>query len=115
MSVSFNGCNERVVTFIADDELTAGVPVKVSAGNTVSACAAGDSFCGICTNVRNGYATVQLGGFVSLPYTGATAPAVGYRMLAGDGTGGVAVAATGGRSLLVVSVDSTSATVGIML
>jgi hypothetical protein len=36
-------------------------------------------------------------------------------MLAADGTGGVKVAATGGRSLLVVSVDTSRDNVGIML
>jgi hypothetical protein len=115
MSVSFNGCNEKAVTFIADDDLTVGMPVKISANNTVSGCSAGDSFCGICTSVRNGYATVQLGGFATLPFTGTTDPSLGYCMLAADGTGGVKVAATGGRSLLVVSVDTSRDNVGIML
>ncbi|NLB36559.1 MAG: hypothetical protein GX824_04565 [Clostridiales bacterium] len=115
MSVSFNGCNEKSVTFIADDELTAGVPVKVSENDTVSACDAGDSFCGICTSVRNGYATVQLGGFAVIPFTGSTDPSVGYCTLAADGSGGVKVTATGGRSLLVVNVDAASDIVGIML
>ena len=65
MNVNFNGYGENVATFIADSALTeAGVPVKISADGTVAKCASGDLFCGICLGVRDGYATVQLSGYV---------------------------------------------------
>ncbi len=115
MSVAFNGYKESLATFKAANGLTAGVPVKVSANGTVDRCAAGDNFCGVASGVGSGYASVQMGGFVSLPYTGATAPVVGYTSLAADGSGGVKVVTEGGRSMLVFEVDTTVKTVGFML
>lgn len=114
MSVSFNGYKESLATFKAASGLTAGVPVKISANDTVDSCAAEDSFCGVANGVSRGYASVQMSGFVTLPYTG-TAPVVGYVILAADGSGGVKVVATGGRSMLVLQVDATAKTVGVML
>lgn len=114
MSVSHNGFNENVLTFIASGNIQPGIPVKISDNNTVSPCTPADSFCGVCCGVRNGFASVQLSGIVSLPFSSA-APAPGYRLLASDGTGGIKSVATGGRSLLVVSSDSTAGTVTIML
>ena len=116
MSVAFNGFKESLATFLAASGVTsAGVPVKISANDTVDACAAGDSFCGAANQVSGGYATVQMSGFATLGYTGTTAPTVGYNLLAGDGSGGVKVVTTGGRSMLVIRVDTTAKTVGVML
>ena len=114
MSISFNGFGEKAATFKAAEGLTAGVPVKVSANDTAAPCAAGDDFCGVALGVSGGYAAVQLSGFAVLPYTGATAPSVGYNALAADGSGGVKVL-EGGRSLLAVNVDTTAKTVGVMM
>ena len=55
-----------------------------------------------------------MSGFVELPYSG-EAPAVGYQTLAADGAGGVKTVTAGGRSLLVVMVDSANETVGVFL
>ncbi len=115
MSVSFNGFKESMATFLAASGLTAGMPVKISASDTVDACAAGDSFCGVANQVEGGYASVQMSGFVTLGYTGTTAPAAGYNLLAGDGSGGVKVVTEGGRSMLVVRVDTAGKTAGVML
>ncbi len=115
MSVAFNGFNESIATFIAASGLTAGAPVKISANDTTALCAAGDSFCGVANTVGGGYASVQMGGFATLGYTGTTAPAVGYNLLAGDGSGGVKVVTEGGRNMLVIRVDTAGKTVGVML
>jgi hypothetical protein len=56
-----------------------------------------------------------MSGFATLGYTGTTAPTVGYNLLAGDGSGGVKVVTTGGRSMLVIQADTTAKTVGVML
>ena len=65
MNVNFNGAGENVLTFIADSSVTeAGIPVKVSADGTVAKCGANEPFCGICVGVRNGYAAVQIAGYV---------------------------------------------------
>lgn len=110
MNVNFNGYGENVTTFIADDSVSAGVPVKITDNGTVSACATGDKFCGVCLDVRDGYASVQLGGYVELPAK--TKISVGYQTL-GVGAGGKIEASGTGREYLVV--DSTATTAGIIL
>ena len=65
MNVNFNGYGENVLTFIADSGLTeTGVPVKISDDGTVAKCVGNDNFCGVCVGLRDGYAAVQLAGYV---------------------------------------------------
>ena len=113
MNVSFSGFNEKSTTFNCTENIEAGKAVKISANGTVAACANGDIFCGIVTDVRGGCATVQLTGYVRTAYSGA-APALGYTALASDGNGCV-TSSESGRSYLVTDVDSTDNTVGFML
>ena len=75
MSVSTKGFCENVLTLKAASGLKAGVPVAVSANDTVSAAGADAKFCGVSVNVNGGYAGVQLSGVVTMPYTGTDAPA----------------------------------------
>ncbi len=114
MEICFNGIGETVATFIAGAGVTAGMPVKMTGNGTVGACAAGDDFCGVALNVRCGYAAVQLAGYAALPYDG-TAPAVGWQSLSAAEGGKIAVAATGGRQHLVLDVDQTAGTCGLIL
>ena len=76
-----------------------------------------DGFCGVVAAMgRDGKAcSVQLGGLVRVPYSGETAPAVGWNLLAADGNGGVSVVTSGGHSYLAVEVDTTGKTMTIML
>lgn len=111
MSVSFEGIGRWCATFLAG-ELEQGSPVKVSANGTVAACSAGDAFCGVAVSERDGACAVQLGGFVTLPYSG-TAPTVGYAALCADGTGGVKSGGT--ASYLAVDVDTAAQTVTFLL
>lgn len=111
MNVNFNGYGESVVTFIADDSITeAGVPVKMSAEGTVAKCDESDAFCGVCVGVRDGYAAVQLSGYVTMD-AGAKI-GVGYKNLVAEADGSVSEDTTG-REYLVV--DSTENTVGFIL
>jgi hypothetical protein len=114
MNVSLNGFRESMVTFEAADDLTAGTPVKLTENGTVGPCADGDVFCGVAANARCGFAAVQLGGYVCLPYGGA-APAVGYQNLCAAEGGRIKTAETGGRSLLVTDVDEAAKTCGVIL
>lgn len=114
MELSFNGFGEDAATFAAQTDVTAGAPVKMTANGTVGACAAGDSFCGVALNTRGGYAAVQLCGYAVLPYDG-TAPAVGWQTLSAAAGGKLQTAATGGRQMLVVDVDTAAKTCGIIL
>ena len=71
MNVNFNGYGENVLTFIADSGLTeTGVPVKISDDGTVAKCDGNDNFCGICVGLRDGYAAVQLAGYVRVAAAG---------------------------------------------
>ena len=111
MNVNFNGYGENVLTFIADSGLTeTGVPVKISDDGTVAKCGGNDNFCGVCVGLCNGYAAVQLAGYVRV----ATAAKIeaGYKKLAAGNNGDVVVNSSG-RELLVV--DSTATEAGIIL
>lgn len=111
MNVNFKGYGENVLTFIADSSLNkSGVPVKISADGTVAKCSANDAFCGVCVGLRNGYAAVQLAGYVRLP--AASKIAVGYKKLAATAAGGAAVNESG-KEVLVT--DSTATEVGFIL
>lgn len=116
MSVSYEGIGQWAATF-ACAGVQEGQVVKVSGNGTVSACEAGDRFCGTALAVsRDGTAcTVALGGVVTAEYSGDTVPAAGWVNLAADGNGGVTVAGTEGRSCLAVDVDSAAKTVTFVL
>ena len=113
MKVAFGGYGEKLVTFETAEGVLAGMPVMMSANGTVAPCAAGKAFCGAAVNVRDGFAAVQLAGYVRLPYTGTT-PVVGYQTLAGDGAGKIKADAAG-RSVLAVDVDASAAVCGVIL
>lgn len=110
MKVSFNGFGENVVTFETDGTVSAGSPVMISASGKVKS--ATGTFCGICVSERNGYAAVQLSGYVSVPYD--TAPSVGFAKLVGSG-GKISADNTNGREFLVVDIDTNAKTAGIIL
>ena len=100
MNIGFNGFCENTVTFEADSTVEKGSLVKLIDDNTVSACASGDKICGVCVNVRDGYAAVQLKGYAELPLSGAVS--VGYQTLTAAGKDSVQ-ADSNGRGYLVVS------------
>ena len=113
MNVSFSGFNEKSATFICSEGVTAGKVVKVTENGTVSACASGDAFCGVVTDVRSDCATVQLTGYIRMPYSG-SAPSLGYTALTADGNGAVTANADG-KTYLVTDIDTTDSTIGFML
>ena len=113
MKLSYEGIGAWSATFTTADAVE-GQVVKMSASGAVAKCSGGDGFCGVAGAVRGTVCGVQLGGVVSVPYTGA-APAVGYALLAADGSGGVKSVSTGGRSYLVLSVDTAAKTVTFVL
>ena len=72
-----------------------------------------NAFCGICKSVRNGYAAVQLKGYVQMPSTGSIS--LGYSKLAAAAGGKIKADSTNGREYLVVDFDSTANVVGFIL
>lgn len=123
MNVSFEGVGQVCATFLGS-KLTEGQVVKLTGSGTVGACAAGDSFIGAAICCKDDACTVQVGGFVTVSYSG-TAPAAGWCVLTADGNGGVKTAAASesaedeaaesGRMLPVIGVDATAKTVTILL
>ncbi len=105
MSVSLNGFNEMVVTFMHEG-VKKGDLVKMSNENTVSACENGNEFCGICVNAELETAGIQLMGYAETNYSGST-PELGYQYLVADGAGGVKKASNGRKVLVVSRSDST--------
>ncbi len=110
MNVNFNGYNENAATFLADSTVSSGIPVKMKENGTVQACTSGDGFCGVALNVRDGYAAVQLEGYVSLPCSGEVP--VGYQFLTA-GAGGSIAKGTSGNKYLVI--ESTADSIGFIL
>ena len=111
MNVNFYGFGENVLTFVAGPNLNeVGVPVSMYADGTVNACSDGEAFCGVCVGVRDGYAAVQVSGYVEL--AAESKISVGYQNLVCSG-GKLAKVNESGREYLVV--ESTENTVGFIL
>ena len=110
MNVNFNGYGENVATFMADETVQVGAPVKMSTDGTVTASSATENFCGICIAVRDGYASVQLAGYVTMPAKSKIS--VGYQKLAASVDNTIAVNSSA-REFLVI--NSTETEVGFIL
>ena len=111
MNVSLEGFNSKTATFAADAGVKKGEPVTFTSNYTVGAAGSGVAFCGICVDVRDGYATVQLCGYCKVKYSGA-APTVGRSLLAGDGSSNVKTMSSNGTAVSVIDVAPTGKTVG---
>lgn len=106
MNLDFNGFNENVATFIADDTVKAGDLVAIIENNTVSACVDGNEIAGVCVNVRNGYAAVQLSGYVECKADVKVTP--GYQNICAVDSTTVKTSDTAKRGCLVISCDDDS-------
>ncbi len=104
--VSFEEIGGVVATFQRGEDVSCGAVVAMSGNGTVAGCDDGDVFCGVALTEGDDVVAVQVKGFCSVAITGAVA--LGYVLLAADGDGGVETVTTGGRSVLVVEVDSTA-------
>jgi len=113
MNFSINGYGENTTTFRTTGLVCTGHTVKMADNLIVSPCEAGDEFIGVAVNTGDGYAGIQLDGYVKIDFTG-TAPAVGWCGLVADGKGGVSADANG-RKYLVVEVDTNNNKAGIIL
>lgn len=118
--VAFDGLNDIATFKLAGASLFVrgtdeGIPVKVSAAQTVAKCADTNDFDGVLETIDhdNAYGAVKLRGFKSVKYSGA-APTPGYNILVADGAGKVKTAATG-KKYLIADVDTTATTVTILL
>lgn len=104
MNLSFNGFGENVITFEADATLTqAGVAVTITEEGKVSPAVEGDKICGVAVNVRDGYAAVQLKGYMELK-TSEKIPC-GQRALGVDAQGKLTLSDEGTQAIVVMSQD----------
>lgn len=110
MNVNFNGYGENVATFLADDTVKEGGLVKLSDSYTVAACTSGDEIVGVCVGVRDGYAAVQLSGYVEVPCNAKIA--VGFKSICAN-NGTTVKADTNSRQYCVIYSDTK--TVGFIL
>ena len=102
MDINFNGFNEKALTFMADDLVTEGCLVKMDESGTVTKASADDSFIGVCMNVRDGFAAVQVEGYVEIDLTGEVS--VGDAILVATDSG--VKAAEEGKSYRVIYVGT---------
>lgn len=115
MDICFEGVGQTAATFQVEGEVQPGMTVALTKNGTVSKGAADALPCGVVLGgVRGGAAAVQIGGVATVGYSG-TAPTVGWKALACDGTGGVKTVTTGGLQRLVLAVDTTAKTAVIKL
>lgn len=111
--VSFEGIGETAACFAAKEGVQAGMVVQVTGDGEVGPCQAGDAFCGVALEVRDGYATVQLTGCARVKCSGSVA--AGPYMLAADGSGGVKNDNTNGVPMWVLEQDAAAGTVTVLL
>ena len=112
MNISYEGIGHMSVTFPANG-CEAGQVCKMGSDGCVTACLAGEAFCGVAESVSGSQAGVQIHGFAEISYTG-TAPVTGYVNLSADGNGGIK-ADSAGKGYLVVKVDTAAQTAVIEL
>ena len=87
MNVDFKGFNENVATFVADESVEAGKLVTMSEDYTVKACENNNEIVGLCLSVRDGYAAVQIAGYIEVNSTSSIAK--GYRTFVAYGNDSV--------------------------
>ena len=116
MSISFEGIGQWCATF-ACENVREGMVVKMKGNGKVGKSGEGDFIFGVVTAVaHDGKAcSVQLGGFVTLPYTGVDDPTLGLSNLTADGNGGVMHGYGTGQDFVAVCVDKVAKTVTIKL
>ena len=114
MTVSVNGFNENTLTFVKADtvEIKKGDLVKLTDNYTVSPCASGDEFVGVCVNVNGSTVAVQVSGYVKMPYATGTYK-VGY-MGIGAHSNNKVVANASAKKVLVVEKDAEANEIGFI-
>lgn len=107
MKVSFNGYEEKVLTFQCDSTVTdASQWVNITDDGTVGKATANSPLTGITVNVRNGYAGVMLSGVVTALKSGDIS--LGYTSLVYTANGIAQNSA--GRKHLVLSTTGNTVT-----
>ncbi len=111
---NISGLEKKEVTFRIVDEVKVGDAVALLSRDEVTLPGANYKFIGVCTCVRDGYASVQIQGPATVTYSG-TKPSIGHCVLATDDNGGVMIDKTNGLTYLVTDIDTAASTCEILL
>jgi len=116
---SFEGIEEVLVTMKKNGTITQGthenLAAKIAANKEVAVGTANTPLAGKIMAINGDDISVQVKGFMTLPYTG-TAPTVGqYNKLECAASGEVQVDASNGHPFLVFNVDTTNTKVTILM
>lgn len=112
MYADFSGLNSEVATFNCNSSVTqSGQLVKLIGSGMVARCASGDNPIGVTVNVRNGYAAVQVRGFVQVPHDGTLS--IGYHNISAADDKTLKLNNTSGINRLVI--ESLNGVAGVLL
>ncbi len=111
---NISGLEKKEVTFKCASKVKVGNAVTLLSKDEVTVPGATYNFFGICTCVRDGYASIQIKGPVSVKYSGIK-PSLGYNRFVTDDFGGIVTDKTTGMPYLVTDVDMSTSTCEILL
>ena len=115
---SVQGIGDVVISVMCNNEVASGAPLRFFTDHEVIPALTGQTFHGVVLQNKKGVvASVQIGGFVTMAYTG-TDPAVGYKRFILDGEGIIKVDTSENVNnplRLVVDVDTDQKLVTFML
>ena len=115
LNVGTDGClmpsNYKQVKYTG--AMQVGIPVRIASNDTVGPAGKGNYIAGVCVKILSASECVIAlqGSVVTLPYSGSTAPTLGYNYLVADGNGGVKVADSAACNSLVWSKDEENMTI----
>ena len=101
MDINFNGFQEAVLTLECESTVQAGDFVLMSASEKVRTAADTESFIGKCLSVKDGFAAVQLKGYVEAKKGGNVSVGVTKLVVGTDGVKG----GSAGKECLVISLS----------
>lgn len=112
--VSYKGFNEKCLTF-KNTKVKKGDLVAIKMDGVAEIANDNANFVGLCVDdSHEGYVTVQVSGYVELPYTG-TRPDMNYSAFLSNGNGGVKYESDGRIIFKVLKIDASKNTVGFIL
>lgn len=112
--VSYKGFGEKFLTF-RNTKVKKGDLVAIKIDGVAEKANNSAKFIGLCVDDSNeGYITVQMSGYVELPYTG-TMPDMNYSALVANGNGGVKFENGGSIIFKVIKIDTVNNTIGFIL
>lgn len=114
MSIKYNGYNTHCLTMKNANAVPGSLVALDQSGRTVIA-STGDKFIGICVSVRDGNAVVQTHGYISHSYKEKPSYGVGSFCIGANNTLLPANIDAGGRPAIVLEIDETNKTAGIIL